>query len=258
MSDINNSELPEVRRKIILEQLQRDGMVLTNTLTDQFAVSEDSIRRDLRELAKAGQLLRVHGGALPIAPAVKNFQKNAFDNPHAQIHVAKAAANLLENNQVIFFDGGTTTLEISRHLNPAICATAITISPQTSIVLSSYHNLEVIMIGGRMNAQSLTTEGASVMQQISEVRADVCFLGVCSLHPKIGLTTLDYEEAQVKRAFVNASSDIIAVVTADKMGTVVPYDVCSLEQISHLVTEQSITEENLAPYRKAGIEIILA
>jgi DeoR/GlpR family transcriptional regulator of sugar metabolism len=258
MSEIFNTEFPEARRQVILEQLQQNGSVTTGDLKKQFGISEDTIRRDLRELAKAGQLTRVHGGALPVAPVMNRFTHPSAQNSDAQIIIAKAAAQLVENNQVILFDGGTTTLEISKHLNPAIKATAITISPQIAIALSSYYNLEVILLGGRLSPASLTTQGAAVVQQIHEIRADICLLGVCSLHPQIGLTTLDYEEAHIKRALVRSSGDIVAVVTADKFGTVVPYDVCSLQQLTYLVTEKSIPQEQINPYLQAGIEIIQA
>ena len=258
MSNAFNPELPDARRQVILETLIRDGRVLTGELKNLFGISEDTIRRDLREMAKAGLLTRVHGGALPVAPVRNRFINQEFHSSTSQIKLAKTAARLLENNQVIFFDGGTTSLEISKHLEPALKATAITISPQIAIVLSSYYNLEVILLGGRMNAESLTTEGAAVIKQIEGIRADVCLLGVCSIHPKIGLTALDYEECQIKKSIVQASVDTIAVVSADKFGTVVPYTVCTLKEISHLVTEHGVSEDQLLPYRQAEIEIIMA
>jgi DeoR/GlpR family transcriptional regulator of sugar metabolism len=258
MNDTFNSEFPDARRQLILETLSRDGRVLTGELKTLFGISEDTIRRDLREMAKAGLLTRVHGGALPVAPVRNRFTHQELQSSTSQIDLATTAARLLENNQVIFFDGGTTTLEISKHLDPAIKATAITISPQIAIVLSSYYNLEVILLGGQMNAQSLTTQGSAVLKQIEGIRADVCLLGICSIHPKIGLTALDYEESQIKKSMVQASVDTIAVVSADKFGTVVPYSVCTLKEISHLVTEQGVSEEQLLPYRKAEIEILLA
>ena len=258
MNDASSQEFPDARKQVILDQLSRDGRVLTNELKTQFGISEDTIRRDLREMAKAGLLTRVHGGALPVAPARNRFSNQEVQSSTSQIELAKTAARLLENNQVIFFDGGTTTLEISKNLNPALRATVLTISPQIAIVLCSYYNLEVILLGGQMNAQSLTVQGSAVIKQIEEIRADVCLLGVCSLHPKIGLTALDYEESFTKKSMVQASADTIAVVSADKFGTVVPYTVCTLKEISHLVTEKSIPEDQLLPYRQAEIEILVA
>jgi DeoR/GlpR family transcriptional regulator of sugar metabolism len=255
MTDLIYAELPDARRQVILDRINRDGRVITGELRDLFGLSEDTIRRDLREMAKAGLLTRVHGGALPVAPVSNRFNSQHPLPSSSLVELAKTAASLLERDQVIFFDGGTTNLEISKQLDPALKATAITISPQIAVVLSGYYHLEVVLLGGQMNAQSLTTQGAAVLRQINDIRADVCLLGVCSIHPKIGLTAMDYEETQIKQRLVQTSVDTMAVVSADKFGTAVPFSICSLKEISYLVTDKLITEDQLLPYRQAGIEI---
>jgi DeoR/GlpR family transcriptional regulator of sugar metabolism len=83
-------------------------------------------------------------------------------------------------------------------------------------------------------------------------------LGVCSLHPEVGITVLDLEESYVKRTMIANAADVVAVSSADKLGSAAPYVVAPLDELTYLVTEQSVSPELLAPYRALGIDVVLA
>jgi len=248
--------LKEERHQQILETLRRDGKVVASDLSATLRISEDTIRRDLRELAEAGLLQRVHGGALPRTPVGASYALRAQQAPAVKVALAAAAARLVRPGQVILLDGGTTILEVARHLPRDLRATVITHSPPVAIALAEHPAIDVIVIGGRLYKESLVAIGPTTAEALQRVRADLCMLGVCSLHPDLGITTLDYEEATVKRIMIAGSAEVVAVSAADKLGTAAPYVVAPLRALTHLVTEHGVPAALLAPYRALGISVV--
>ncbi len=250
--------LTEERRRSIIKTLQRDGKVLASELSKTLHVSEDTIRRDLRELAVSGKLQRVHGGALPRSPASASFTERQQQAPAAKAAIAQAAIQLIRPNQVIILDGGTTPLQVAQHLPIDLHATIITHSLPIALALAEYPAIEVILIGGKLYKHELVTTGAAAVEAFHDIRADLCFLGIGSLHPEVGISTLDLEEAYVKRAMIASAAEVVALTSADKLGTASPHIVGPLNDLTHLVTERSVPNEVLAPYRALGITIVRA
>lgn len=243
------------RRQFILAMLKRDGKVLSSELSTALSVSEDTIRRDLRDLAEAGLLQRVHGGALPGLPTA-NYAARQQQAPQAKEAIARAAAGLIRSGQVVLLDGGTTTLQVAQQLPRALQATVITHCPPIAVALAEHPQVEVIVLGGRLDKHSMVTVGASVVEALRLVRADLCLLGVCSVHPELGLSGPNLEEAHIKRAMIASAAEVVALVSAEKLGTAAPYIVGALSELTHLVTEQTVPEAVLAPYRAAGLTIV--
>jgi DeoR/GlpR family transcriptional regulator of sugar metabolism len=100
--------------------------------------------------------------------------------------------------------------------------------------------------------------GAATIEGYRNIRADLCFLGVGGLHPDIGISTFDLEESYVKRAMIASAAEVVALASGEKLGTAVPYIAGPLTDLTHLVTERSVPDEVLAPYRAQGITIIRA
>jgi DeoR/GlpR family transcriptional regulator of sugar metabolism len=244
------------RRQQILETLRRDGKVLASELSAALNVSEDTIRRDLRELAEAGLLQRVHGGALPRSPASASFAVRQGQAPAAKQAIARAAARLVRDGQVIILDGGTTTLQVAQRLPIGLRATVITNSPPIAIALAEHPQVEVIIIGGRLYKQSLVAIGAATVEALRMIHADVCMLGVCSLHPQDGISVPELEEAHVKRAMIAGAAEVVALASAEKLGTAAPYIVGPIGDLTQIVTERGVPDAVLASYRAHGITII--
>ena len=244
------------RRQYILELLRRDGKVIATELSATLNVSEDTIRRDLRELAEAGQLQRVHGGALPRSPAAASFAARQRQAPTAKAAIAQVAAKLIRDGQVIILDGGTTTLQVAQRLPLDLRATVVTNSPPIAVALADHSAVEVVVIGGRFYKHSLVAVGAAAVEALRAIRADLCMLGVCSLHPEVGISVPDLEESYVKRAMIAGAAEVVALASAEKLGTAAPYVVGPLDDLTHIVTERALSEEALAPYRKLGITLL--
>jgi len=250
--------LTSQRKLFLLDLLKRDGKIVAKDVALQLDISEDSIRRDLRELAAEGLLQRVHGGALPASPAMGDFaarQQIAVDDKSA---IGRAAALMIQPGQVVFLDGGTTTAQLVRHLPPDLRATVITHSPSVAVGLVAHPSIEVIMLGGRLFKHSVVGVGSATVEAIRQVRADVYFMGVCSVHPEAGLSTGDFEEAGVKRALSAAAAETIVLASPEKLATASPYQVIPLDELSGLVTMASVPDAVLAPYRARGISVHLA
>jgi DeoR/GlpR family transcriptional regulator of sugar metabolism len=123
-------------------------------------------------------------------------------------------------------------------------------------VLAAHPRAEVVLIGGRLLKDSQVTVGAPAVDALRQVRADVCVLGICSLHPELGVTAIDHDEAHVKRAMVEASADVLALATADKLFSASPWVVAPLADVTHLVTDAG--DELTADYAAAGVGLVRA
>ena len=180
-------------------------------------MSEDTVRRDLRELAAQGLVQRVHGGALPRPPA-RLVHPPARDLHRRRRPPSPGPQSMSSRDaRVIILDGSTTNLELARRLPADRSCTVLTNSPPIAAALAEHPAAEVVMIGGRLDKRAQVTVGAAAIDFLRSVRADACVLGVCALHPEAGLSTDDLEEAHVKRAMVEASADVVALATSDKL-----------------------------------------
>ena len=249
--------LTEERRQLILERLRRDGKVVATELSDALDVSPDTVRRDLRELADAKLLRRVHGGALPPVVGARPYVERLEQAPAAKAAIGLATSRLLRPGQVILLDAGTTTLEVARHLPHDLEATIVTNSPPVAAVLADHPTVEVTVVGGTLAKHAQALVGAATVEALRSVRADVLVLGVCSLHPEIGITVLDIEEAHVKRAMIANAAEVVAVSAADKLGSAGPYVIAPLEELTYVVTEREAPGEQLDGFRAAGVEVVL-
>lgn len=248
--------LREERHLYILDQLRRAGKVQTQTLSRSLQVSEDTLRRDLRDLAASGKLQRIHGGALPRSLQGGSVAEREGQAAAAKQSLAVVAARLLQDNQVILIDGGTTNLQVARNLPATLKATIITPSPAIALALLAYPQVEVLLLGGRLSKETETVVGVAAAEALHTVRADVCLLGVCSLHEEVGLTVAGSEEAHIKRLMIAQSGEVIAVAVADKLGTALPYVVGPASELTHLVVEQFVPEAMVAPYTALGVSVI--
>ncbi len=147
-------------------------------------------------------------------------------------------------------------VQVAHYLPVDLRATIITNSPAVAVALADYAGIEVVLIGGKLYKQSLVTVGAATVETLGLVRADWCLLGICSLHPDVGISVPDWEEAQVKRAMIASAAEVAALATVEKLGTATTYTVGPLSELTHLVTEASVTTETLRRYEELGITIL--
>jgi DeoR/GlpR family transcriptional regulator of sugar metabolism len=248
--------LPHERQSIILARLNTQGRVLAAQLAEEMAVSEDSIRRDLRDLAQRGLCRRVYGGALSLAPTPAPLTER-IGAPAPALHaLASAAAAIVQRGQTLFLDAGSTNLAIAQALPGDLDLTVVTNAPGIAAALFNQPGIATVLIGGRVDARSGACIGAKALRDAQAIHCDLYFMGTCALEIDAGITAFDYEEAEFKRALVAGSNALVVPLLAVKFDTVAPYRVVDCSDIDHLVIESdSRTEPLLDELRQLGCQV---
>jgi DeoR/GlpR family transcriptional regulator of sugar metabolism len=243
------------RKKLILSRLSTEGQIVAKDLAQELGTSEDTIRRDLRELAQGGKLQRVHGGALPASAAVGDLRIREQVSSQDKIELGRAGASMIRPKQVVILDGGTTALQVARHLAPDLRATIVTHSPTVAVEAANHPYVDIIMLGGRLFRHSMVNVGAALIDAASRLRADLYFMGVTGVHPKEGMTTGDAEEAAVKRALHERAAETIVLASAEKLMAASPFLVTAFREIALLVVSQKAPERIVRILRAGGIKV---
>ena len=243
------------RKKLILNRLAIDGQIIAKGVARELGISEDTIRRDLRELARAGKLQRVHGGALPVSAAMGDLQVRESVSPQEKSALGRCGAAMIQQGQLVILDGGTTAIQVARHLAPSLRATIVTHSPTVAVQLASHPLVDIIMLGGRLFRHSMVGVGASVIEAASRLRADLYFMGVTGVHPGAGLSTGDAEEAAVKHALHERAAETIVLASSEKLLAASPFVVAPLRDISLLVVPATTPQRAIRTLRGGGVKV---
>ena len=242
------------RQEFILHQLNLHHKILCADLSNKMGVSDDTIRRDLQELAQEDKLIKVHGGALS-----KSFH-TAFDrkmvyNLEDKHIIAQKTAGLVQSGMYIFTSGGTSILEFAKSLEPNLNATFFTCSLNAAIEFAHHPSIEVVMIGDKVSKDSMLTTGASAVQTIESIQADLCILGINSLDTQFGLSENDWEVVQIKKAMIKASKKTICIGISEKLNSQQKIKVANLDEIDILITELDPNDPRLLPFKHKGLTI---
>jgi DeoR/GlpR family transcriptional regulator of sugar metabolism len=249
--------LTSQRKKLILEKLGAEGQVQSKALSVLFDVSEDTIRRDLRELAAEGRLQRVHGGALPSSSAIAPFAERQSVKMDAKKRVARKGAQLISSGQVVIVDGGTTTSELITFFPPDLRITVVTHSPSIALGLVDHPSIEVILIGGRLYKHSIVAVGAAAIEGIENIHADLFFMGVTGIHPEAGLTTGDFEEACIKRAFSGRAAETVVLASPEKVNTASSFVIGDVSSVNTIVVEDNTDRDWIRAVLEKGVSVVL-
>jgi DeoR/GlpR family transcriptional regulator of sugar metabolism len=229
--------LKEERHKFILKEINLHNKVLSTDLIEQLIVSEDTIRRDLNDLAEHGLILKVHGGAMSkIYHYPFNGQNQVYALEAKQV-IADKTIQFFKNGMLILVEGGTTIMEIAKRIPQDLKATFLTVSPNVSFVLADHENLEVITIGGRLVKNNNIHTGASVINELSSIKADLCIIGSNGISVKDGLTDSDWEVVQVLKAMMRSAKKVAVVSIAEKFNTVQKIKISDINAIDYIITE---------------------
>jgi DeoR/GlpR family transcriptional regulator of sugar metabolism len=247
------------RQGIIRKRLADEGRVIAADLAHEFSISEDTIRRDLREMAAAGLCRRVYGGALPAVGDDDNtLLQRLSQKPERKDALAKAAVVHFQPDTTLFIDAGTTNLAIAQALPAGLPLTVITNAPMIAAALLDRPGIDVVMIGGRLDRKSGAVLGAKAMQDAANFHPDVCVLGSCGLDVDNGVTASLYEEGEFKRFVAQRSRQVMAAVTNEKLGVPAPFAVIPLASCGPVIIEHDADPAASAAIAAHGIELIRA
>jgi DeoR/GlpR family transcriptional regulator of sugar metabolism len=246
------------RKDFLLARLARDRRVVAKDVAAELGVSEDSVRRDLRELAAAGLCQRVYGGALPASPAVADYGTRRAVEVDSKQRVATAAAALIRPGATVILDGGTTAVAVTRALPADLPATIVTHSPTVAAALAGHAAIEVFILGGRLFRHSMVACGAAAVEAAQAVHADLFLLGVTGVHPDAGLTTGDADEAAMKRALAHRAADTYVLASTEKIGAASRFAVLPLGSVAGVITDASSQDETVQRLSADGVPVIAA
>jgi DeoR/GlpR family transcriptional regulator of sugar metabolism len=247
--------LPRERQQWILERLRSHGRVVSVELAQTFRVSEDAVRRDLRELAAQGLCKRVYGGALPLSAAATPLKQRRHEHAERKAALARKAVTLVRQNQVLLMDAGSTNAAIAAALPENFGLTVVTNAPDVAQVLIDREGFQIVLIGGHIHAGIGGAVGAQAIKDIGRIRADLCFPGACAIDAEQGLWSFDSEEALLKRAMITASGETVVVVTQDKLCSAATYQVAGTREVQHLVVEHAVDRATRAAFTAAGVTV---
>jgi DeoR/GlpR family transcriptional regulator of sugar metabolism len=250
-------QLADERRRLILEAVEGEGKVLAADLAQRFHTSEDTIRRDLRDLDLAGLLRRVHGGALRRS-AEPGFGQRAEADHQRKALVAQALRPLIRPGDTVLIDAGSTNLALARQLDDGCAAAIVTNSPQVALALGEFRRTRVLLLGGTYSAQCGAALGARTLADVRALRADLCIVGLCGVEPG-RLGAADGEEAVLKRAMLEGSARRAAAVLNERLAAAAPFAIGTTADLDYLALEADAPAEVREALRAdGGPELLIA
>ncbi|MGE5518596.1 MAG: DeoR/GlpR family DNA-binding transcription regulator [Candidatus Dadabacteria bacterium] len=248
--------LKRERQAFILHQVNLHNKVLSADLSQLINVSDDTIRRDLQELAEANKIIKVHGGAL----------SSSFNNHYTASHpiysskekqaIAKKAVSLIKNGMFVLTGGGTTIIEVARALPVDLHATFISGSIPAIFEYMNHPTIDVIVIGDKLSKNSKLTAGMEAISQIKQINADFFLMGINGIDIINGVSDNDWEIVQVKKAMMRSAKKTVCLTISEKLNTVQPIQLCETNKIDILITELPPGDPLLQPYAEAGIKVL--
>ena len=239
------------RKKLIGDELAKSGRVVATELAQRFGLSADTIRRDLRQLAAAGECRRVYGGA--VAPTAGSLIQRHNHLSEEKCRLANDAVKLLKPGQTIMIDAGSTNSAIARALPADMNLSVVTNALDIASLLAVRRDIRLTVLGGNFHPEFGACLGPETRASIASNPADWLFLGSCGLDAIAGVTAFDSGEAEAKKVMVETSDRIVAVTTREKMGTVAPFQVVPTRRLHMLIAEHS---DALNRFKKSGVTVV--
>jgi DeoR/GlpR family transcriptional regulator of sugar metabolism len=249
-------ELPEGRRHLIAGRLAAGHSVVASELAQEFGLSEDAIRRDLRSLAAEGLCRRVYGGAVPISGKDRPLAARLHDAGDRKSALAKAAAKTIQPGELVFLDAGSSNLALVEFLPEDAGLTIATNSVDIAAAVLRRQDLQLLMVGGQVDPHGGGCVDTMAVETISSMRFDRCFLGVCALSLADGIMASHFSEACFKRVLLQVSRRCCALVTHDKLQARAPHCIGQLAKLQLVVLEQGADMALVKALGDAGVEVI--
>jgi DeoR/GlpR family transcriptional regulator of sugar metabolism len=228
------------RQQHIAQALRDHGRVEVAQLAAEYAVSEDTVRRDLHALAARGLVQKTHGGAVALHATVLPTAQRAGQLTGAKRAIARAAAKHVQANDTLFVDGGTTTLALVNELKSADAPRPLTIlthSLDVALAVADEPAIRLVLAGGAWLAAPRIFVGDAALATVRAYRADIAFLGACALHPRAGLTAHEPQEAAIKHAMVDGAARRIVLTDATKLDVVAPCAIVPLKDLDRVISD---------------------
>lgn len=235
---------PEERRRTIVELVTKHGGLSVEALAERISVSESTVRRDLRDLTDRDLVERTHGGAVPITNVgvEQSFDRRVVQRLERKQAIAAEAVEEIQEGQVVYFDAGTTTMQIAREAPTDGSFVAVTNSPLLTPELGAEDGL-VKLTGGEFRAETKALVGPTTETYIRDSNFDVAFLGVNGIEPDGTLSAPNEAEASLKRLVAANATRTVVVTVTEKFGEKSFRRFGSLDDVDVLVTDGRVPDE---------------
>lgn len=239
----------EERHNHILALIKEQGRVEVSEISKLFNISEDSARRDLRLMEEKGLVKRTYGGAiLPFKVGeFSRFQEPDEINPKFKTAIPQKAASLVREGETILLDSSSIIIRMVPWLDKINRLTIVTNSIIIAYnVMNSLHNCKLFMIGGMVDLERANTTSIESLKTIQKIKVDKAFIGPCSISPEFDLWSTTFDEAEIKKAMINAGGEVVILADSGKFGGRSLAKICSLKRSFQLITDQEIEEKKRA------------
>lgn len=253
-----DTHLPLLRRDTIEARLAAGQQVSAVSLAQEFDVSEDAIRRDLRALAAEGKCRRVYGGALPLAATARPMSLRIGEDSGRKRALAQAAAKLITPGELVFLDSGSTNLALVDVLPQNFGLTVATNSIDIASAAGKRDDIELILIGGAVNRHVGGSVDAMAIAAVNLLNIDRCFIGACAISAKTGMSVHDHADAAFKRHLLQHSAACAVLATREKFSETAPYRIGSAAAIDLLVVENGLDPNDTEDLTAAGFKLLTA
>jgi DeoR family transcriptional regulator, fructose operon transcriptional repressor len=252
--------LPTQRRQAIIAQVREQAAASAEDLSRQFGVSVETIRRDLRVLQERGLLERVYGGATrPSGRSTEgSFAIRSSRNVDRKRAIAALAASVVEPEETVVIDVGTTALEVARALPASFRGRVLTNSVPAAMELSARSDVELLLCGGQVRPGDGACAGAHAEAFFSEFYADRAFLGSGGVHPEAGLTDYYPAEVAVRRTIIGHTAMTYVLADSSKLGEIAVHRVCMLDRITAVLTDDAENSAAFAALAAADVRLLRA
>lgn len=251
----------EERQQAIAQQVTRRGRVSVIQLAEEFAVTTETIRRDLSTLERAGLLRRVHGGAIG-TDALTVVERGLTDRDQANTDqkdriAAAAAAYLPATGGSVLLDAGSTTGRLAGQLPGGVPLTVYTSSVPIAAQVAPLPNVELHLLPGRVRSTTLAAVGTETVEALARVRVDVAFLGTNGLTLEHGLSTPDVAEAAAKRRMIASAHTVIVLADSTKFGRESTVSFAALDDVDVVVTDAATSADDVAALERLGLDVVV-
>lgn len=248
------------RHKYILQALRKEGFVKVLDLAAQLDVTPVTIRKDLKLLEEKGLLYRTHGSASPANPHTgdRNVSEKEKIEPEKKRQIAIAAAKLIEANDSIIINSGSTICAFAEQIKPVDCLTIVSASVKATMILSENENVNIVQLGGAFRKKSVSVIGNYTLSFLQNIICSKLFLGVDGIDPDFGITTSNIEEAELNKAMMAVASKTIILADSSKFGRKGFGKICDIDKVDIIITDAGIPDSVKEMLEEQGIELIIA
>ncbi len=248
--------LKEERYTHILTTIKKKGKVNLESLSSALSVSEDTIRRDIHSLHNNGLLLKVRGGAISLSKNPLSFQDRTHFLSEEKNIVGIKAQQFIKDGQTVFMDGGSTVCTVASRLPANARFRLVTNNMALIPIISKFKHIELILLGGMYDPETAVNTGGQTSTEAAKYIADLYLMGTCALHPIFGISAVFQADGEVKQIMLKNAVQTYALGNHANLNSTEYFKVCTLQEISGLITDLPTDDSRLDDFRNLGIQLI--